>query len=154
MQVTIRPLQEKDAYTSVNWRNDPDVFKYTGNTYDHIITIESELNWIRKVMSNSNDYRCAILADGCYVGNIYLTDINDESATYHIFIGEKSYWGRGVAKQASILLLDYASKVLRLSYVELSVRRNENIAAIQLYKSLNWVEEKTDGHWILMKVNL
>ena len=57
MQVTIRPLIEDDAYTSVKWRNDPEVFKYTGNTYAHEITIESELNWIRKVMSNPNEYR-------------------------------------------------------------------------------------------------
>ena len=32
MKVTIRPLVESDAYTSVKWRNDPEVFKYTGNT--------------------------------------------------------------------------------------------------------------------------
>ena len=30
MYVTIRPLQVEDAYTSVKWRNDTDVFKYTG----------------------------------------------------------------------------------------------------------------------------
>ena len=27
MKVTIRPLVESDAYTSVKWRNDPEVFK-------------------------------------------------------------------------------------------------------------------------------
>ena len=42
MNVSIRPLQIEDAHTSVMWRNDPDVFKYTRNTYNHIITIESE----------------------------------------------------------------------------------------------------------------
>ena len=36
MKVTIRPLVESDAYTSVKWRNDPEVFKYTGNTYPKI----------------------------------------------------------------------------------------------------------------------
>ncbi len=28
MNVTIRPLVEEDAYTSVKWRNDPEVFKF------------------------------------------------------------------------------------------------------------------------------
>lgn len=30
MQVTIRPLQESDALTSYKWRNDSEVFRYTG----------------------------------------------------------------------------------------------------------------------------
>lgn len=63
MKVTIRPLVESDAYTSVKWRNDPEVFKYTGNTYKNEIKIENELEWIRKVTASPTDYRCAILAD-------------------------------------------------------------------------------------------
>ena len=93
MNVTIRPLQEEDAYTSVIWRNDPDVFKFTGNTYNHEITIDSELNWIRKVINNADEYRCAILANDIYVGNIYLTNIKQGKAEYHIFLGNKEFWG-------------------------------------------------------------
>lgn len=151
MQVTIRPLQEQDAYTSVKWRNDPEVFKYTGNTYDHEITIESELGWIRKVINNPNDYRCAILVDGEYVGNIYLTDIDEETAEYHIFIGNKDYWGKGVAKQASDLILKYAFKELKLKSVYLRVQI-ENISAYSLYKKLGFVEISSDEKWISMTI--
>lgn len=151
MNVTIRPLVETDAYTSVKWRNDFDVFKYTGNTYKYEIKIENELEWIRKVTSNPQDYRCAILADGIYVGNIYLTDIDATTAHYHIFIGDKSYWGRGVAKQASQLILDYAFNHLKLKSVQLRVRK-ENISAVKLYKKLGFVEESEDEVWISMKI--
>lgn len=151
MKVTIRPLIEDDAYTSVKWRNDLDVFKYTGNTYKHEIKIENELEWIRKVTTNPNDYRCAIIADGVYVGNIYLTDIDGTSAHYHIFIGNKEYWGKGVAKQASLLILDYAFNTLKLQSVQLRVRK-ENTAAFILYKKLGFVEENEDDVWILMKL--
>lgn len=151
MNVTIRPLVETDAYTSVKWRNDSDVFKYTGNTYKYEIKIENELEWIRKVTSNPQDYRCAILADGIYVGNIYLTDIDATTAHYHIFIGDKSYWGRGVAKQASQLILDYAFNHLKLKSVQLRVRK-ENISAVKLYKKLGFVEESEDEVWISMKI--
>ena len=151
MQVTIRPLQEQDAYTSVLWRNDPEVFKYTGNTYDHEITIESELGWIRKVMATPNDYRCAILADDVYVGNIYLTDINKDSAEYHIFLGNKDYWGKGVAKQASGLLLDYAFNKLNLESVHLSVRK-ENIAAVKLYEKLGFRIKSENDDWFYMSI--
>ncbi len=151
MIVTIRPLEENDAYTSVKWRNDPEVFKYTGNTYNHVITIDSELEWIRKVINNPNDYRCAILADGVYVGNIYLTDINDGNANYHIFIGDKSYWGKGIAKSASKLIIDYGFNELDLKCIYLRVKR-PNSSAIHLYQSLGFQEIQTDEEWIKMMI--
>jgi len=142
MQVEIRPLKIDDAYTSVKWRNDPEVFKYTGNTYDHEITIESELAWIERVISNPKDYRCAIIADNVYVGNIYLTEISNVSSNYHIFIGDKNYWGKGVAKQASNLIIDYARNILCLKTLKLRVKQ-ANLAALRLYDKLGFrmVEE-------------
>ena len=151
MQVTIRPLEEQDAYTSVQWRNDPEVFKYTGNTYDHEITIDSELAWIRKVMANHNDYRCAIITDGVYVGNIYLTDIDCGSATYHIFIGDKNYWGRGVAREASRQIIDYGFKDLKLDKIVLEVKR-QNKRAIKLYLSLGFVILSEGDEWVEMRI--
>lgn len=108
MEVSIRPLMMEDAYTSVKWRNDSEVFKYTGNTYNHEITIQDELSWIKNVIQAENEYRCAIIVDNQYVGNIYLTNIGNGSAVYHIFLGEKSIWGKGVARRASQLILKYA----------------------------------------------
>lgn len=87
-----------------------------------------------------------------YVGNIYLTDIDGEKATYHIFIGDKNYWGKGVAKEASIQILGYAFKTLCLRYVELKV--NElNFRAIQLYRSLGFEETSKANGWIHMVKN-
>lgn len=151
MNVRIRPLQEQDAYTSVKWRNDPEVFKYTGNTYKNEILLETELAWINRVIKNENEYRCAILADDVYVGNIYLTDITSESAEYHIFIGNKDYWGKGVAKQASQQVLQYAFQKLMLKSVYLRVNC-ENETAVNLYKRLGFIEEIFDGIWILMRI--
>lgn len=152
MDVIIRPLQEQDAYTSVKWRNDPEVFKYTGNTYKNEITLETELNWIRKVMANRNEYRCAILADNIYVGNIYLTEITKASAYYHIFIGNKDYWGKGVAKKASEQILNYAFCTLKLPTVYLRVKK-QNRAAFYLYKKLGFIKKREDEDWIEMSIN-
>jgi len=135
MKVEIRTLQEKDAYTSYKWRNDSEVFKYTGNTYDHEILLDTELAWIKRVIQNKDEYRCAIEADGKYVGNIYLTGIGDGSAEYQIFIGEKDYWGKGVAKQASFLIIRYAFEILKLNEVTLKVKAS-NVNARNLYDRL------------------
>ena len=152
MNVRIRPLKEQDAYTSVKWRNDPEVFKFTGNRYNHEITIDNELEWIRKVTANPTDYRCAILVDEVYVGNIYLTDIKEGTAHFHIFIGDKSYWGKGVAKRASLLILEYAFNVLNIKEVLLRVR-NVNTSAYNLYLRLGFKDVKVDGIWTLMKLS-
>lgn len=152
MNVRIRPLKEQDAYTSVKWRNDPEVFKFTGNTYNHEITIDNELEWIRKVTANPTDYRCAILVDEVYVGNIYLTDIKEGTAHYHIFIGDKSYWGKGVAKRASLLILDYAFKVLNIKEIFLRVR-NVHTSAYNLYLRLGFKDIKVDGVWTFMRLS-
>lgn len=151
MNVTIRPLQEEDAYTSVIWRNDPDVFKFTGNTYNHEITIDSELNWIRKVINNADEYRCAILANDIYVGNIYLTNIEQGKAEYHIFLGNKEFWGKGVAYKASLLILEYGFIKLKLNSITLKVNK-ENMSAYNLYKKLGFVDINSEEGWVEMEI--
>lgn len=151
MEVSIRPLKIEDAYTSVKWRNDPEVFKYTGNTYNHEITIQDELLWIKKVIQAKDEYRCAILLGNQYVGNIYLTNICNASAIYHIFLGEKNVWGKGVARQASQLILMYAFNSLDLNSVELHVKM-KNERARELYKRIGFQETFRDEEWVHMVI--
>lgn len=151
MKVKIRPLRIEDAYTSVKWRNDSDVFRFTGNTYDHEITIDSELEWIQKAIADPKDYRCAIIADDTYVGNIYLTDIKDSIGHYHIFIGDRSYWGKGIGKEASILIINYGFNEIGLKEIKLRVNK-ANISALSLYKKLGFKEIDKDEVWFTMSL--
>ncbi len=150
-EVKLRLLKREDAYVSVAWRNDPEVFRFTGNTYDHEITIENELEWIDKVITRDCERRYAIEADGKYIGNIYLTDIEKGSARYHIFIGDKQYWGKGVASRASKELLDIAFNELNLNKVSLKVNR-QNFSAVRLYERLGFKEiDGSDAEWMGME---
>lgn len=153
MEVKIRPLEEKDAYTSVNWRNDPAIWEFTGSKPDREITIEDETAWIQKVIADKKDRRFAILADEDYVGNIYLTGIEDGRAEYHIFIGERSYWGKGVAALASRAIIDYAKNKLKLNEIALSVNEN-NKSAINLYKRLGFKATGLSEGFIKMELGL
>lgn len=141
-RVTIRPLRVQDAFTSYLWRNDKEVFALTTVSYESEITLETELEWIQEVLSHSNELRYAIEVDGEYVGNIYLTGITSEEGYYHVFIGNKSYWGKGVAYEASLQLLQYAFDTLGLKRVLLDVRAN-NHKAIHLYRKLGFVETQS-----------
>ena len=151
MDIFLRRLERNDAYVSYKWRNDPEVFKYTGMVYDHEITLETELQWIERVIKNNNEYRCAIIADNSYVGNIYLTNIDDEKAEYHIFIGDKSYWGKGVAKKASIEIMRYGFEHLNLKKIVLEVRPQNN-SAIRLYEKLGFVVVEEKSNFITMEI--
>ena len=153
MKVKIRHLQENDARTSVNWRNDPEIWKLTGSKPDRTISLDDEMAWIKKVIADDTSERFAILADGVYVGNIYLTDINSRSAEYHIFIGDKAFWGKGVAQAASRELLFYAKDTLGLSKVELNVNRN-NAAAIHVYEKLGFEQISISGDNIKMELKI
>lgn len=154
MDIQIRPLQIDDARVSYKWRNDPEVWKYTGSKPDRVITQEIETEWIKRVMDDSTSKRFAILADGTYVGNIYLTDITDKDAQYHIFIGDKSYWGKGIAQIASKILLDYAEQHLPISKVYLKVK-SENAAAVAVYRKLGFqADESATDNQICMSISI
>ncbi|MBD5584683.1 MAG: GNAT family N-acetyltransferase, partial [Clostridia bacterium] len=71
--------------------------------------------------------------------------------TYHIFIGDKSYWGKGVAKEASRQIISYGFQVLNLSSISLRVRP-ENVSAVNLYKSLGFKEVDRDERFIKMVI--
>lgn len=149
MQVEIRPLEEKDALISYKWRNNPLIWKYTGNRPDKTITPEIELDWIRKVLKNENEKRFAIIADSIYVGNVYLTNVENHTASFHIFIGESDYWGKGVATIVLDKIISYSNKI-HLSKLILKVHQ-DNISAQKLYKKAGFVETSREGDRVSME---
>lgn len=148
-KVYIRPLKVEDAKISYKWRNDPEIWKYTGSKPDREITYEMEKEWIKKVISDESCRRFAIIADGKYIGNIQLTNIKDKKAEYHIFIGDKLWWSRGISHLATYQILYFAKEELLLEEVFLSVRK-ENIAAIKSYIKSSFVERESAEGWIKM----
>lgn len=150
--IYIRPLEKKDALISYKWRNDSEVWKYTGSKPDKEITWEVEDEWIDKVIKDNSNKRFAIIVDDVYIGNIQLTNIKGDSAVYHIFIGDRDYWGKGISKQATFLILNYAKRNLNLSNVILEVKK-DNIAAFKSYlkSGFKLIGEKED--WYQMNYN-
>lgn len=114
LDVKIRPLQIEDARTSWKWRNDSDVWVYTGSRPDRTISYNDELEWIKKVTKEKSSVRFAILVNEKYVGNTQITNIDSGKGQVHIFIGDKNFWGKGVASKALGLLSRYAKEVLKL----------------------------------------
>lgn len=134
MKVIIRKITLDDANVSWKWRNDPEVWRLTGREWNNIVTKEIEKEWIEKVLEDENSIRFAICVgeNKEYIGNVQLTDINEEKAVFHIFIGNKNYWGKGIGFCATRLIIKYAKDKLKLNEIYLTVKK-DHIAAIKTY---------------------
>ncbi|WP_166806489.1 GNAT family N-acetyltransferase [Cryobacterium serini] len=137
----------------MKWRNDPSIWLLTGSAPTRLITLDDELAWIRTVIADQSGRRFAIEVDHQYVGNTYLTNIHDARAEFHIFIGDKSVLGRGVAKEATRLVLNFARTDLALEMIELSVNPS-HVVAVGLYRSLGFVPTSTVDGVLAMAVDV
>lgn len=119
-QIFLRRLTEDDATQEyANWMNDPDINQYLESKY-YTHTIESTKDFLRSV-TNDRNYQFGIFdkETSKHIGNIKLGGINvhDKSADIGFLIGEKSYWGRGIASEAIKLVTDFAFNTLNLHKV-------------------------------------
>lgn len=139
----------KDAEVSYRWRNDPEIWTLTGRRPDRYITLEIESEWIRTVIAEPDSKRFAIEVNGKYVGNIQITNIRDQSeGQYHIFIGEKQFWGKGVATLATWQVIRYAKEVLKLKQLFLFVNPLHN-SAIHIYEKCGFEKVSDEIKMIL-----
>jgi|LSQX01.3.fsa_nt_gb RimJ/RimL family protein N-acetyltransferase len=153
-KILIRPLVEEDAQISYIWRNDPDIWKYTGNKPNIQVTEEIEKKWILEKLEEKDSVRFAIIVDNEYVGNIQLTNIKEyDTAEYHIFIGNKNYWNKGVAYLATAQIILYSKEILFLKTIYLTVN-TKNIAAIKVYEKLGFIISAKDEDTFLMVLPL
>lgn len=135
--VTIRKFEEKDVHNKVEWINNPANNKYLH--YDIPLNEEKTLIWFKKNQNRTDRYDAIIEYDGIPVGVIGLLLIKDEKAEYYITMGERDYKGKGIAKQASKLLLDYGFNVLGLKEIYLYTEV-DNIGAQILFEKCGFVQ--------------
>lgn len=147
----LRPLQEEDATVEyLRWLNEPEVTKYLAtksSTFD-----ELRLYLREQVRDNSCIFWGIFVGpQKKHVGNIKLYEINSRSgeasasgeATMGILIGDKNYWGKGIAKETIRLVMGYAFQTLNLSRISLIVA-SENRAAIKAYEHNQFKVEQVE----------
>ncbi|MGN0002929.1 MAG: GNAT family N-acetyltransferase [Sphingobacterium composti] len=132
--IYLRPLQIEDARKSFKWRNDAEIWTYTGFVPTQEITLDIEEKWLTNVLKNENDKRFAIClsSNDEYIGNVQLRNIIDNTAEFELFIGEKQYWGKGIGFEATRQMLQIAFNNLNLQSVYLYVHP-QNIIGIRCY---------------------
>jgi len=140
MNITVRKFDAGDIQRKVDWINDSDNNKYLH--YDLPLEYQKTLDWFEKIKDRTDRYDAVIEADGVPCGLIGLLSIDrkNRKAEFYICMGEAAYKGKGVARQASRLILDHAFNNLGLNRVYLYTEV-DNKAAQRLFEKVGFVKE-------------
>jgi RimJ/RimL family protein N-acetyltransferase len=92
------PFDETYRDLSYRWLNDPEIARMTRVPPT---TPESQAAWFETLPGRTDYAVWGIEEDGVPVGALGLKHIGvDEGAEYFMYIGERDYWGRGIAQWA------------------------------------------------------
>ena len=134
-RIFLRTLKINNANKEYcRWLNDTQVNFYLGTKR---ATIAGLKKYIKEKNKSSNALLFGIFLkkNQKHIGNIKLEpiDFKEFKTTVGIIIGNKDYWGKGLAPEAIELLTDFAFRKLKIKEVNLGVI-SENKRAIKAYK--------------------
>ena len=128
----------------VNWMNDKDVSRYlqSGGNY----SIEKLSVYLNEVeLKPKYFWAITVKTNGVHIGNIKIDPIHfkNKYGEYGVMLGDKNFWGKGFAREASKEVLRFCFQDLGLRKINLGVI-SINEDAISLYKDLGF---KIEGHF-------
>jgi RimJ/RimL family protein N-acetyltransferase len=142
-KVRLRPLQEGDLEHIMEWINDHEVTR-TLLVGRYPMTRQMEREWLEKhLKSEPSEVHFAVeTREGNYLGGISFFKIMpvERHAELGLVIGKKSEWGKGYAREAMALLMDYGFRQLNFNMIYLGVLEH-NPRAFQLYVDLGFRQE-------------
>ena len=133
----LSPIDIEDAEKYTVWLNDLEVIDNL-TLASSVITVYEEKELLKK-LSKEHNYAIIDNETNLLIGNIGFMNINHlhNTAELGIFIGDKSYWGKGYGQEAITLLVDYAYKKLNLHNILLRVY-SYNERAIACYTKVGF----------------
>lgn len=138
-RIVFKLLTQKNATKEyAGWLSDLEVNRY-------LVTKKATVSELKKYIREKNsDPNCLLLGIFCkdkHIGNIKLEpiDFKNLKARIGILIGDKNYWGKGIATEAIELLVKYGFDKLKLKEIDLAVEP-ENKPAIRVYEKVGFVK--------------
>lgn len=137
--VSLRAFEERDIEKKVEWINNPENNRHLH--YDIPLCPEKTLNWFRN-KDNSRRIDCVIEYDGTPVGLIGLLAIDHvhHKAEFYISMGEPGYKKRGIATEATRMLVEYGFRELKLHKIYLNTD-GDNFPAHRLFEKVGFTRE-------------
>ncbi|MGB0936179.1 MAG: GNAT family N-acetyltransferase [Colwellia sp.] len=110
-----------------NWLNDPEVNQFLETRF--VVQSKEKIAEFVKCKEDSNSEILLAICDKdnhLHIGNIKIGPINwyHRRADISLFIGDKNYWGKGVATQAIQLVSQFSFQVLNLNKLMAGAYKN------------------------------
>ncbi|AOM81669.1 GNAT family N-acetyltransferase [Salisediminibacterium beveridgei] len=143
----LRELQKEDILAINNWRKNIELIECLGAPFRYI-NLDVEYKWYENYLNNrQSNIRCAVVESNkkeIIKGLVSLTNINfiNQSAVFHIMIGDDENRGKGIGYFATTELLNHAFNDINLNRIELTVLET-NTRAIRLYERVGFKIEGT-----------
>lgn len=142
-RVRLRPVEEADLPLLVEWRNRPDVWLHFFNKFP--LSDGGQCTWYKSLIEDRQRLLLIIEAlDGRKalgtIGFDRIDPINQVAEYGNVLIAEESFRRRGLAGEATMLLLVYGFQRLNLNRVFLRVLV-DNESAIDLYLKCGFKQE-------------
>jgi RimJ/RimL family protein N-acetyltransferase len=134
--VVLRHHRPSDLETITRWYTDPEVGRLTRYQVQPMTEADVERFFHSRLLApDALAYAILEKPSGRHVGFTTFSslDVDNGSVLYHITIGERDAWGRGLGTEATELMLAHAFERLRLHRVALTVF-SFNTRAIRAYE--------------------
>lgn len=127
----------------VDWLNDTSINSYIEPRLYHQ-TLEGVTKYVKDLHESSDGYIFGIFCEDKHIGNIQLSAIHPiyKCAKIGYVIGDKNYWGRGIATEAISLIKHFGFDILNLHRLEALVFE-EHIASQKALGKNGFVKEAT-----------
>lgn len=143
-RIYLRTLSESDATDRyVDWLNDAEV-----NQYLEVRHSKQSIDTCKQFISDCNSDESSHLfgiflrENDLHIGNAKLGFINRHHLTGEIslFIGDKSYWGKGYASEVVTSLTDFGFKELGLERIEAGCYES-NLGSLKVFLNAGYTVE-------------
>ena len=138
--IKIRILEKSDYTQSyLNWFSDPDVVRYSENR-KKVFSKEGQIEYIKSFENDKTKFLYGIFFNNIHIGNIEINPINYKlkHGTISMMIGEKEFWGKGIATYAFNYISKIAKNQFKLKRLYSSCA-GENIASFTALKKAGFV---------------
>ena len=101
-----------------SWLNDPDVYQFLETRFVPR-SLDNIADFVKRMDAQESEPLFAICMreNDLHIGNIKLGPVNwhHRHADISLFIGDKNYWGKGLAKEAIQVITNYGFQLLNLN---------------------------------------
>ncbi len=140
---TIRPFKKEDALLWQRWDIDSEIQAHMPEPKNESQDISEQYEYIEECEKDEEGYYWSIETnDGVTIGTVSLFEINSHHKTgdVGIVIGDKNYWGKGVATEVFESLIPYAFEHLDIVRISAEVEA-ANIPMQKVFEKVGFTQD-------------